>query len=161
MKRILFIAISATLLASAATADEIDPLIGTWITRDGQVKQRIERSFDGSWLETAMWFRTETGWRQVSAGVAYQRPGEDNWRGVGRTRGMNGTEFFRNTLRFVSEGRYYLANVAYQSDATKIITEQEWEFEDDDRYSYTIYSLDTGERVELAKDRWVRAKTAD
>lgn len=162
MKSTLFIVISATVFASAVPADEIDPLIGTWISPDGQAKQRIARSFDGSWLEISMWFLTETGWKQVSAGASYQRPGEEIWRGVVRTRDMYDIELFENTVTFVSKGRYDVANVAYQSDGTKIISEEEWEFDDDGRhFSYIIYKFDAGQRMPWMKGRWARTETAD
>jgi len=153
----LRILVSAVLLWSLpSTADEMDPLIGTWVSPDGFAKQRLERTFDGSWIETTMWFLVEDNWQQVASGAMYRRPGESHWTGVSRTSDMDGIELFETTLRRVAAGQYRAFNVAYQSDGTTMETEEDWAITDGDRFTYTIYQLDDGERTPWMTGEWVR-----
>jgi len=158
MKKFLLAVILSLTLNAAAVADDIEPLLGEWTSPDGLVRQRIARRFDGSLIETKMWFRGESGWRAVSVGSMYRRPGENVWRSTARTRDMDGIELFESTIEPRSAGSYRIVNVAYMQDGSRIENEEEWIFSGEDSYEYTIFKMEEGRRVPWMKGSWVRAK---
>ena len=54
MSKVLGIWMLCALLTSPAQADELDPLIGTWVSPDGLVKQSGSREplTEGAWIRT-------------------------------------------------------------------------------------------------------------
>jgi hypothetical protein len=144
------------LLPALALADDMDVLIGDWSSSDGMLKHRIERAFDGSLLETKMWFKVEGEWKLVSQGTGYRRPGDNAWRFVSRTTDMRGIELFESIVERTSEMTYRVANIAYQEDGSSSETEEEWSFVNKDHYSYTIYQTKDGERTPWYTGEWFR-----
>lgn len=141
-----------------AAADEIDRLIGEWQSPDGSSKQSFERAFDGDWIETRMWFRTPDGWKLVSRGAMYQKPGSDSWQGIARATGMQGIVLFEFTLEADGEDGFRARNTAYMETGEAMRTEEDWLFVADDRWIYTVYSLENDERKPWIRGEWVRAE---
>ena len=150
----LFLLLSAYL----ASAGEIDRLIGEWQSPDDSSKQSFERAFDGHWIETRMWFRTPDGWKLVSRGVMYRKPGSDAWHGIARATDMQGIVLFEFTLEAVGQAGFRTHNTAYMETGEAMHTEEDWMFVDDDRWAYTVYSLEDGERKPWIRGEWVRAE---
>lgn len=143
-------------IIAAPPADSIDVILGTWVSPDGLAKQQFVEELDGSWISTRMWFKTDGGWKLVGTGGMYRRPGEAQWRVVSRTTDMDGIDLFESTLDYVAEGQYRLSNIAYQSDGSLIKTEEDWIFSGPDRFEYTVYKLEDGDRSPWISGVWVR-----
>ena len=157
----LLTAIVLLLSGSVSAADNIDVLVGEWTSPDGTLKQRIARTFDGGLLETQMWFRKESQWKLVSQGSGYRRPGETAWRLVSRTIEMDGIELFESTLEPISALTFKVVNIAYRGDGSAMETEEEWSFVDENRYTYTIFKIEGGERLPWYEGEWIRLGGAD
>lgn len=147
----------AILWSQLASADEIDRLIGTWLSPDGQTKQEFVREFNGEWINNRMWFMTSSGWKLVSQGAMYRKPGDATWHGVVRSTDMEGIVLFEFTLEAASENDYVTRNTAYMDSGETMATEEEWYFVSDDRWSYTVFSLSDGERKPWIRGEWRRA----
>jgi hypothetical protein len=143
--------------ATAVAGDEMDGLVGDWTSPDGTLKHSIARTFDGELLETRMWFRFESGWKLVSQGSGYRRPGEKAWRFVSRVTDMQGIELFESTIQQTSDSTYRVVNISYMGDGSTQTTEEDWTFVDADRYTYTIFKLEDGQRSQWYEGEWVRA----
>ena len=152
----LCLSAAALLLSSTVAADAIDPLLGTWVSPDGFAKQQFKRSFDGSLIQTSMWFNDERGWKLVARGAMFQRPGEPTWRGVSRTRDMDDIELFESTVELLAPGYYRLVNIAFENDAEIVRTEEDWVFENADRYEYTVYKTAGESRQPWMRGTWQR-----
>jgi hypothetical protein len=148
------LALLLTLSASAA-ADDVDALLGAWISPDGVTKCDYVREFDGSWVTTRMWFKLGEEWELVAKGAMYQRPGENLWRMVGRSKDMGGIVLFESTFEFLGDGRVKLTNTAFNADGTTRIAEEDWQVTADE-IAYDIFDIEAGERVPLFSGKWIR-----
>lgn len=141
-----------------AAADEIDSLLGRWISPDGLVRQSIARTFDNAVIESKMWFYIDSKWRLVSHGYGYRRPGEKSWRNISRTREMFGIELFETTILASSATTFLVSNLAYHDDGEVVVTEEDWVFDGPDRFRYTIYRIVDGDRKPWMTGEWVRIR---
>jgi hypothetical protein len=146
------------LSAYPAAAGEIDRLIGEWQSPDGSSKQSFESAFDGEWIDTRLWFRTPDGWKLVSRGVIYRKPGSDAWHGIARATDMQGIVLFEFTLESAGAGGFRTHNTAYMETGEAMHTQEDWMFVDDDRWAYTVYRLENDERKPWIRGEWVRAE---
>ena len=147
---VLFLALSAP-----AAADDVDILLGAWVSPDGVTKCDYVRQFDGSWITTRMWFKLGEEWQLVATGALYQRPGEHLWRMVGRSKDMGGIVLFESTFEFLDEGEVKLVNTAFNTDGTTRIAEEDWQVSDNE-IAYDIFDIEDGERVPLFSGKWLR-----
>lgn len=154
----LIVLAAASLLPAIAGAGDFEALIGNWVSPDGFARQSFSRTFDGSLIETRMWFRSGSGWRLVAAGSTYRRPEDKAWRSVSRTRDMDDIELFESTIVQTSMTIYRVANVAYKSDGTVIETDEEWVFLGNDHIKYTVFRFEEGSRVAWMRGEWIREK---
>lgn len=138
-----------------ALADDMDSLLGTWISRDGATKTDYVREFDGSWVTTHMWFKPADEWQLVATGAMYQRPGENLWRMIGRTKDMAGIVLFESTFEFLDDGKVKVVNTAFNTDGTTRMAEEDWQVSADE-ILYDIFDIKDGERVPLFSGKWVR-----
>ena len=152
---------AALFIVNTSLAEPIDALIGRWISPDGYAKQSIERQFDGSWLTTRMWFKSDDAWKLVAFGSIYRKPQTEHWISASRTTDMDGIVLFETTLRPNGDGRFALKNLATKSDGSIIETEEEWRFVDSDRYEYTVYRFEGTERKPWLEGAWVRLPEED
>lgn len=148
----------AILWSQFAIAEGIDRLIGTWLSPNGQTKQEFVRDFDGDWIGNKMWFMSPSGWKLVSQGAMYRKPGDDTWHGVARSTDMEGIVLFEFELDAVGEDQYVTRNTAYMDSGETMDTEEEWRFETEDSWSYTIFSVDGDERKPWITGEWRRAE---
>jgi hypothetical protein len=130
------------LSAYPAAAGEIDRLIGEWQSPDGSSKQSFESAF----------------WKLVSRGAMYRQPGVDAWRGIARATDMQGIVLFEFTVEADGEGGFLARNTAYMDTGEAMRTEEDWLFVADDRWIYTVYSLENDERKPWIRGEWVRAE---
>ena len=144
--------------SQCAYAGDIDRLIGTWLSPDGQARQEFVREFDGEWIANKMWFMSSEGWKLVSQGAMYRKPGDDTWHGVVRSTDMEGIVLFEFELDAVGEDQYATRNTAYMDSGETMDTEEEWRFESDDSWSYAVFSVDGGERKPWITGEWRRAE---
>ena len=142
--------------ATIVRADAVDPLIGTWVSPDGYAKQSFERAFDGSWIAVKLWFKADEDWKLVALGSLYQRPGDERWRGASRATDMEGIELFESILERRGDGTYRMANITYSSDGSVLSTEEDWVLDGPDRFTYTIYKIEDGDRAEWMSGSWLR-----
>lgn len=152
--RSLFLAF-LLVFALPAIADDVDILLGAWISPDGTTKCDYERQFDGSWVTTRMWFKSGEEWELVATGAMYQRPGENLWRMVGRSKDMAGVVLFESTFEFQGDGIVKLVNTVFSSDGTTRIAEEDWQVTDDE-IAYDIFNIEADERVPLFSGKWLR-----
>jgi hypothetical protein len=157
MTRLILAAI-LSISPALALADDMDPLIGDWASPDGTLRHRIERTFDDSLLETRMWFQVESEWKLVSQGIGYRRPGEKAWRFVSRVTDMQGIELFESTIEKTADNNYRVANISYMGDGSTMETDEEWTFVDDNRYTYTIFRTENGQRAPWYTGEWIRVE---
>ena len=141
-----------------ATADGIERLVGEWQSPDGSSKQSFERAFDGAWIETRMWFCTADGWKLVSRGAMYRVPGTEAWKGIARATDMQGIVLFEFTLEADGEDGFRTRNTAYMESGESMVTEEDWRFPGTDQWTYTVYSLENGERKTWMRGEWLRAE---
>ena len=66
-----------------------------------------------------------------------------------------------STIEKTSDTAYRVVNIAYQDGGPTTETEEEWSFVDADRYTYTIYQVENGERTPWYTGEWVRAGKDD
>ncbi len=142
-------------LSVPAHAYGIDDLIGAWISPDGSAKNDYVRELDGDWVNTRMWFLIDGEWELVSVGSMYQRPAEDEWIAVSRVRGMGSIELFESVFTFAENGVVSLSNTAYTTNGEILLSEEDWQVEDD-KISYSIYELIDGERQPMMTGEWQR-----
>jgi hypothetical protein len=71
----------SVLWSQSTIAGDVDRLIGTWLSPDGKTRQEFVREFDGQWIRSKMWFMSPAGWKLVSQGAMYRKPGDDTWHG--------------------------------------------------------------------------------
>ena len=152
---------AALLIANITLAEPMDALVGDWISPDGYAKQSIERQFDGSWLTTRMWFKSDDTWKLVAFGSIYRKPQTEHWISASRTSDMDGIVLFQSTLRAVGNGLFELENLAIKSDGSVIETEEEWRFVDSDRYEYTVYRFEEAARIPWIEGAWTRLPEED
>lgn len=153
MRRFLLILLVA--LSWPAAADDVDMLLGAWISPGGDTKCDYVRQFDGSWVTTRMWFKTDEEWQLVATGAMYQRPGENLWRMVGRSKAMGGIVLFESTFEFLGEGKVKLVNTAFNADGTTRLAEEDWQVSDNE-IAYDIFDIEDGQRVPLFSGKWLR-----
>lgn len=153
-----FFAILMTLaLGSVAKASD-DPmarLVGTWVSPDGQARQQVERSFDGTWLTTHQWFQRDGEWVPVGRGALYPKPGDTRWVSATRTVEMGGIALFESTIQ-PGEEQFLVENRAYMEDGSVLETAEEWRFPSADRIDYVIYRVTDSGRDPWMKGSWVR-----
>lgn len=152
------LALVLAVLAPQVHADDIDRLIGTWLSPDGKTKQQFELSFGGEWIDNRLWFMTPQGWKLVSQGAMYRKPGDDTWHGVARATDMEGIVLFEFEIEAVSDSAYVSRNIAWLETGESFPTEEEWHFESDDEWSYTVFFEKDGERQARIKGTWLRSE---
>jgi hypothetical protein len=152
------LAIALAIFTPPVFADDIDRLIGTWLSSDGKTKQQFERSFGGEWIDNRLWFKTPQGWKLVSQGAMYRKPGDDNWHGVARATDMEGIVLFEFEIEAVSDSVYVARNIAYFESGETFPSEEEWRFESDDEWSYTVFFENGGERQPRIEGTWLRSE---
>ena len=145
------------IFCATAVADEVDALIGGWISPDGAVKSEYVRDFDGEWVTTRMWFNSGDAWKLVSQGAMYRRPGDGNWIGISRTRDMGQIVLFESVFEFSGDGRVKLTNTAYNADGSTLASEEDWQLSGDS-ISYDIFEIVAGERKPLMTGEWRKIK---
>ena len=74
---------------------------------------------------------------------------------------MDGLELFESTLVALPEKAFSVANVSYAADGSTIATEEEWHFDGPDRFRYTVYKIEGGDRDEWISGEWVRYEEND
>lgn len=161
MRKLLVVVLLASTWSTVLSADDIDPLIGDWVSPDGYAWQSFEWTFENGLVETKMWFRGESGWQQVASGFAYQRPGQPEWQLISRTKDMDDLELFESRLERITATTYRVTNVAYKADGSTIETEEDWLLDGSDRIDYTIYKIENDSRVEWLSGEWVRNNASD
>ena len=153
----LFAVLMTLALGSAAEAsdDPMAPLVGTWVSPDGQARQQVDRGFDGSWLTTRQWFRRDGEWMPVGRGAMYTKPGDTRWISATRTVEMGGIALFESTIQ-PGEEQFLVENRAYMEDGSVLETAEEWRFPSADRIDYVIYRVTDSGRDPWMKGSWVR-----
>jgi hypothetical protein len=152
------LAFTLIVLAPQVLADDIDRLMGTWLSPDGRTKQQFQRSFGGEWIDNRLWFKTPQGWKLVSQGAMYRKPGDGTWYGVARATDMEGIVLFEFEIEQVSASEYASRNIAWLESGETIPSEEEWHFDSDDEWSYTVFFVKDGERQPRIKGTWLRSK---
>lgn len=151
--RCLIVSLALLFLAFPAASGEVDALLGSWISPDGNVKSEFARTFEGDWITTRMWFKAEDDWRLVSSGAMYRRPGDERWLAVSRAREMGGIVLFESVFEFLGDGRVKVANTAYNDDGSRLLSEEDWQVSSD-RIDYAIFEIIAGERAPLMTGEW-------
>ena len=161
MRKLLVVVLLASTWSTVLSADDIDPLIGDWVSPDGYARQSFEWSFENDLVQTKMWFRGESGWQQVAEGFAYRRPGQVEWQMISRTKDMDDLALFESRLERITETTYRVINVAYKTDGSTIETEEDWLLDGPDSFQYTVFRVEDGNRIEWLSGEWVRNKESD
>ena len=144
--------------AHAAGANDIDELMGTWLSPDGAARQEFSAGFDGEWVDTRMWFMTSSGWKMVSQGAMYRKPGENAWRGVARAVDMGGIALFEFTIVKTSDTEFRSTNTAWMESGESLETEEVWQFDSENEWSYTVYFIENGKREPRVQGSWLRSE---
>ncbi len=139
-------------------ADHVERLIGTWVSPDGKTRQQFERSFGGEWIDNRLWFKTTEGWKLVSQGAMYRKPGGKTWFGVARATDMEGIVLFEFEIDAASDSDFVTRNKAYLESGDTLPSEEEWHFESDDEWSYTVFFIEDGERKPAIRGSWLRSQ---
>ncbi|MDX1381197.1 MAG: hypothetical protein R3233_08750 [Xanthomonadales bacterium] len=146
----------AALCDTCHADDDLDALIGTWVSPDGMARQQLLRDFDGSWIQTRMWFREGEDWKLVAVGGMWRRPGETRWQAASRATGMEDIEVFEFSFESSGPATYTLVSVAYESDGGRMHTEEDWTVVSPDRVDYEIFRIEDGQRSPWMQGTWIR-----
>ena len=71
---------------------------------------------------------------------------------------MDGIEIFESTIEKTADNNYRVVNISYMSDGSTMKTDKEWVFSDENRYTYTIFRTENGQRAPWYAGEWIRAE---
>ena len=151
-------AVALSLVSLPARAGDLAPLdkvLGAWVSPDGASRVTYESRFDGHWIDTKMWFKQGEEWKPVGQGGVYRHTSDGRIISVMRTVDMIGIELFETIMSPSADG-FELSNTAYLPDGSMILTEEEWSFPEEDRWTYTVYKIEGDEQEKWFTDGWVR-----